>query len=97
MDTLNGNTLWAEYRKLEMINVGVAFELLKPGGKAPPGWKKASDHLNYDVKMGFTQKNMGKGRPSNTQPQNIMLCWGCILFKQSVMRSWIGSALLDLN
>ena len=26
------------------------------GGKAPPGWKKASGHLIYDVKMDFTQK-----------------------------------------
>ena len=79
LDTLNGNTLWTDSHKLEMSNVGVAFEIVKPGDKAPPGWKKASGHLIYDVKIDFTQNKMGKVRPSNTRPQNIMLCWGCIL------------------
>ena len=49
MDTLNGNIIWADSRKLEMSNVGVAFEVLKPGDKAPLGWKKSSGHLIYGV------------------------------------------------
>ena len=57
MDTLNGNKLWAESRKLEMSHVGVSFEVLKPGDKDPPGWKKASGHLIYDVKIDFTRKS----------------------------------------
>ena len=57
LDTLNGNTLWADSCKLDMSNVGVAFQVLKPGDKAPPGWKKASGHLIYDVKMDFTPKS----------------------------------------
>ena len=56
MDTLNGNKLWADYRELEMSNLGIAFEVLKPGDKALSGWKKASGHLIYDVKTDFTQK-----------------------------------------
>ena len=56
MDTFNGNKLWADSRKLEMSNVGVTFEILRPGDRSPPGWKKASGHLIYDVKMDFTQK-----------------------------------------
>ena len=56
MDTLNGNTLRADSRKLEMSNVGVAFEIFKPGDKSPLGWKKVSGHLIYDVKMEFPRK-----------------------------------------
>ena len=59
MDTLNGNTLWADSRKLEMSNVGVASEILKPGDKSPPGWNKESGHLIYDIKMEFTKKADG--------------------------------------
>ena len=38
-----------------MTNVGVAFEMLSTGKKAPPGWKGASGHLVFDVKMDFTR------------------------------------------
>ena len=51
LNALNVNTLWADSRKLEMSNVGVAFEVLKPGDKALLGWKKASGRLIYDVKI----------------------------------------------
>ncbi len=40
----------------EMGNVCVAFEILSPGMKAPPGWHKASGHLVFDVKMDFARK-----------------------------------------
>ena len=39
-----------------MTNVGVAFEVLEAGEKAPVGWKKATGHLVWDVKMDFTRK-----------------------------------------
>ena len=59
LDNLNVNTLWEDSCKLEMSNVGVAFEVLKPGDKAPPVWKKASGHLIYDVKMDLPEKADG--------------------------------------
>ncbi len=34
----------------------VAFEILGPGMKAPPGWHKASGHSVFDVKMDYTRK-----------------------------------------
>ena len=57
LDTLNWNKLWADSRKLEMSNVGVAFWVLKTGDKSPLGWKKASGRLIYDVKIDFTRKS----------------------------------------
>ena len=39
-----------------MHNVGVAFEVLREGEKAPPGWSKVTGHLVFDVKMDFTRK-----------------------------------------
>ena len=34
-----------------MKNVGIAFEILDEGARAPVGWKKSSVHLVFDVKM----------------------------------------------
>ena len=56
VDRKNGNTMWRDALALEMFNVGVAFEILEEGQSAPPGWKKASGHLIWDVKMDFTRK-----------------------------------------
>ena len=56
VDRKNGNTMWRDALALEMFNVGVAFEILEEGQSAPLGWKKASGHLIWDVKMDFTRK-----------------------------------------
>lgn len=56
LDKTNGNTLWADALRMEMHNVGVAFEVLEDGEKAPKGWNKVSGHIVWDVKMDFTRK-----------------------------------------
>ena len=40
----------------EITNVGIAFTILGDGIKPPPGWRKASGHLVFDLKMDFTRK-----------------------------------------
>ena len=40
-----------------MTNVGIAFELLEQGERAPPGWTKASGHIIFYIKMDFTSKS----------------------------------------
>ena len=56
IDTRNNNDLWRKAIDKEMTNVSVAFQVLEEGEKAPPGWSKASGHIVFDVKMGFTRK-----------------------------------------
>jgi hypothetical protein len=56
IDEKNGDTLWRDATKLEMTNVGIAFEVLEDGVSAPPGWHKVTGHLIFDVKMDFTWK-----------------------------------------
>ena len=38
----------------EMYNIGVAFEVLDEGQKAPAGWHQVTGHHVWDVKMDFT-------------------------------------------
>ena len=56
LDRKNGNTLWRDAILKEMKNVGVAFEILPQGKKAPSGWFKASGHLIFNVKMSLQRK-----------------------------------------
>ena len=59
LDKANGNDFWAKSIRKEMTNVGVAFEILEPslGQKVPPGWRKVSGHLIFDVKMTLERKS----------------------------------------
>ena len=56
LDRKNGDTMWADAHVDEMKTVGVTFEVLPGGTKAPHGWTKSSGHLIWDVKMDFTYK-----------------------------------------
>lgn len=56
LDAKNGNDLWRKAYLKEMSQVNIAFEYLAKGERAPEGWKKASGHIIWDVKMDFTRK-----------------------------------------
>jgi hypothetical protein len=49
LDRINGNTLWMDALKLEMHNVGVAFEVLEDGKGAPQGWTKTGGHYQIEL------------------------------------------------
>jgi len=51
---INGNTLWQDVYKNVMIQVGVAFTILRDDENLPVGWTKSIGHIVRDVKMEFT-------------------------------------------
>ncbi len=55
IDCKNKNNFWQDALKKEMGNVCIAFEILGPNNKAPPGWHNFGAHRFY-VKMVFTRK-----------------------------------------
>ena len=56
IDARNGNHFWREAIALEIQNVGVAFEVLPDGKKAPPAWRRVTGHIIFDVKLDLTRK-----------------------------------------
>ena len=56
LDAKNGNTFWRDAIAKEMHNVGVAFQILDDDEHIPVGYKKATGHMVFDVKMDFTRK-----------------------------------------
>jgi hypothetical protein len=56
IDRKNGNSHWADAIGKEMLNVGIAFEVLEAAKATPVGWSKVTGHMVFDVKMDFTRK-----------------------------------------
>jgi Reverse transcriptase (RNA-dependent DNA polymerase) len=56
IDQKNNNTLWKDAIDKEMLNVGVAFEVLDDNKTPLVGWSKVTGHMIFDVKMDFTRK-----------------------------------------
>ena len=56
IDKTNGNTFWRDALWTETYNVGVVFEVLDEGKKAPEKWKWVTGHLTWDAKMDFMRK-----------------------------------------
>ena len=56
IDKRNKNNLWMDALKMEMENVKVDFDIQKDDTPIPVGYKEASGHLVWDVKMDFTRK-----------------------------------------
>ena len=56
LDKANGNTLWRDALNKEMTNLQVAFDILPEGSTPPPGYKKASGHIIFEVQMTMEQK-----------------------------------------
>ena len=42
-----------------MTNIGIAFEILDKDTPVPVGWKTATGHIIWDVKMGLLGKHGG--------------------------------------
>ena len=96
IDRKNGNTMWKDALALEMYNVGVAFEILEEGQKAPPGWSKASGHLIWDVKMDFTRKARWVLDGHKT-PDPIGSTFAGVVSRESVRIAFTYAALNDLQ
>ena len=56
IDKKNGDDFWSKALAKEMLNVGIAFDILEDDASMPVGWDKVTGHIIFDVKMDFTRK-----------------------------------------
>ena len=96
IDAKNGNTFWQDAIKLEMFNVGVAFEILDENIKAPPGWSKVTGHLVFDVKMDFTRKARWVLDGHKT-PDPVGSTYAGVVSRESVRIAFTYAALNDID
>jgi hypothetical protein len=96
LDKKNGNDFWSKAIEKEMSNVGIAFEILEDGQKAPIGWSKASGHIVFDVKMDFTRKARWVLDGHLTKKPDISTYAG-VVSRESVRIALTYAALNDIN
>ena len=80
IDRQNGNTLWQNALKLEMANVSVAFKILGNNEHVPPGYRKSSGHIIWDLKIDFAHKTRwAKDDHRTPDPESSFLqaCFAC--------------------
>ena len=92
LDLNEGNDLWMKALAKEMVNVGVAFEILEQGRKAPHGWHLVTGHLVWDVKMDFTRKERWVLDGHKT-PDPDGLTFACAVSRESVQIAFPYTAL----
>ena len=96
IDLRNGNTMWRDALRKEMYNVRVAFEILHEGAHVPHGWKRATEHLVWDVRMDFTRKARWVLDGHKT-PDPIGSTYAGVVSRESVHIALTYAALNDLD
>jgi hypothetical protein len=78
-----------------MGNVCIAFEILGPNDKAPPGWHKALGHIVFDAKMDFTRKTCWV-KDGHKTPDSLTSSFARVVSCNSICICLTHAALLDL-
>ena len=92
----NGNTFWRDAIRKEMTNVGIAFDILEDDEHLPVGYKKASGHIIFDVKMDFTRKARWVLDGHKCEKPDISTYAG-VVSRESVRIAFTYAALNDLD
>ena len=79
-----------------MTNIGIAFKILDDGIKPPPGWRKASGRLVFDVKMDFTRKARWV-KDGHRTPDPITSAYVGVVSHESVRAALTYAALMSLE
>jgi hypothetical protein len=98
IDRENGDTKWADAINKEMTNVDVAFDYLKEGEKAPPGYQMIDCHMIFDIKLDntFTRKARMVAGGHMTKPPST-LTYASVVSRDSVRIALTMAALHDLQ
>ena len=96
IDEKNGNNYWIKAIKKEITNVGIAFTILDDVIKPPPGWRKASGRLVFDVKMDFTRKARWV-KDGHRTPDPTTSAYSGVVSRESVRVALTYAALMSLE
>ena len=96
LDAKNGNKYWSEAVGKEMGTIVVAFEILEPNARPPPGWTRSSGHLIFDVKMDFTRKARWV-KDGHRTPDAITPSYAGVVSRDSIRIALVYAKLLGLG
>ena len=96
LDVKNGNNYWSEAVGKEMGTIVVAFEILEPNARPPPGWTRSSGHLIFDVKMDFTRKARWV-KDGHRTPDAITPSYAGVVSRDSIRIALVYAKLMGLE
>ena len=96
LDRRNGNDYWEKAIRKEMDAVEVAFRFNDIGENPPPGYKKITCHLIFDVKFDLTRKARYVAGGHLTDPPTHMT-YATVVSRDSVRICLTVAALNDLS
>lgn len=96
LDKSNNNSLWRDAIEKEMQNVSIAFEVMEDDEVLPKGYKPASCHIIFDVKMDFTRKARYVMDGHRT-PDPDGSTYAGVVSRESIRIALTYAALNDLN
>ena len=79
-----------------MTNVSIAFTIIDNGINTPPGRRKASGHLVFDVKMDFTRKARWV-KDDHCTPDPTTSAYAGVVSRESVRVALTYAALMNLE
>ena len=95
-DQENGNNLWQEAIEKEMKNSQIAFEILGKHVKPPPGYKKITCHMNFEIKMDLRRKARYVAGGHLTDLPTSMT-YSTVVSRESVRIAFLIAALNNLD
>ena len=96
LDKENNNTLWQDAMKKEMENARVAFDFRPTGERPPPGWKRITCHMNFEVKIDLRRKARYVAGGHLTDPPTSMT-YSTVVSRESVRIAFLVAALNGLD
>ena len=91
IDKINGNTMWRDALHIEMYNVGVVFEVLDEGQKAPDRWH----HVTGQCENGLHEKTWTLDSHKTLDP--VVSNFAGVVSWESVRIAFTYAALNDLD
>ena len=96
IDKENNDTYWTDAIKLEMKNVGIAFEILPENSNKPIGHQFVNCFVHFEIKMDFRRKArlVAGGHITNTPDTST---YAGVVSRESVRIAFLVAALNDLD
>ena len=93
IDTANGNHLRRNTINKEMGDLKIAFDILSDTSTPPPGYRKASGHIVFDVCM-VLERNARWAKDGHKTPEPLNSTFTCVVSCGSI---YIALAYASLN
>lgn len=97
IDEANGNTLWQDAIAKEMAAVRIAFDIMDPDKKTPPGYQYMDCHLIFDIKIDGLKRKARLVAGGHMVEAPAVMTYASVVSRETVRVALTVAALNDLE